>query len=485
MAPSAPEWKPHKYQKTAVKFLLEHQSAGLLLDPGLGKTSVTLAAFSFLKKRGLASKMLVVAPLRPCYLVWPAEIDEWKDFKHLRYVVLHGKDKEAKLEEDADVYIINPEGLEWLLGARNGKVNFKRWKQLGFDTLVLDELTKWKHSKGKRFKMMKQVLTTFQRRWGLTGTPAPNGLLDLFGQIYMLDGGNALGQYVTHYRVSYFVNPDGKGWKWVPQPGAPERIYEKLKPLCLRMEANDYLDLPQRVDQRFFIDMPDKIVEIYEGLEDDLIAKIDEGLIVASNAASASSKLRQLCNGAMYVDDDVASLVRGKKRTVMNFHDLKIEAVQELLEELSGQPLLLAYEFNHDLARLLEAFGKDTPYIGSGVSMKRTKEIEVAWNLGELPLLLGQPASMGHGLNFQRGNAAHVAWFSMFWDLELYDQFVKRILRQGNKALRVFNHHFIMRRPEGPTIDQLVYMAQRRKERGQQALSDALKDMRSARAARK
>lgn len=463
-------WKPHKYQKTALKFLLEHQAAGLLLDPGLGKTSITLGAFSFLLKKKVARKMLVIAPLRPCYLVWPAEIAQWDDFKHLKVVVLHGKDKDAKLAEDADVYVINPEGLDWLIGQRS----LKAFKALGFDTLVIDELTKFKKATGKRFKMLKTVLDTFQRRWGLTGTPSPNGLLDLFGQMYVLDLGNALGRFITHYRIMYFTNPDRQGWKWVPQPGADERIYERLKPLCLRMEAKDYLELPELVSNRIMLDLPPKARKLYDQLEDDMLGKLDADLVVARNAAAASTKCRQICNGAVYVDNDIASIVGGAERRVLDVHDVKLDAVEELLDELQGQSLLLAYEFNHDLERLIARFGKDTPYIGSGVSPKRSAEIEKAWNAGELPLLLGHPASMGHGLNFQRGNAAHVGWFGMFWDLELYDQFLKRVHRQGNKATRVFNHHFMMR----DTVDEVIYFAQRRKERGQQALSDALKALR-------
>lgn len=476
---SGQPWKPHAYQKKALKFLVEHQSAGLLLDPGLGKTSVTLAALSYLQEKKVAGSMLVVAPLRPCYLVWPAEIKEWHDFQHLSVAVMHGRHKEEEKARDVDVYVVNPEGLEWLMGDVTA---FKKWMRAkNIDTLVLDELTKWKHPKGKRFKLLKKYLYLFQRRWGLTGTPAPNGLLDLFGQMYMLDSGNALGQYITHYRMNYFVNPDGRGWKWIPQQGAAERIYERIKPLCLRMEAKDYLELPERQDVRLYIDLPPAVVKIYDALEEELIAKIDDGLVVAANAASASSKLRQICNGALYVDDDIAAKVRGLKRAVMEVHDLKLEALDDLVEELQGQPLLVAYEFNHDLDRLLHYFGKDTPYIGSGVTPRKTQSIETAWNAGDIPLLLGQPASMGHGLNFQRGNAAHVAWFSMFWDLELYDQFVKRVLRQGNKAKHVFNYHFITKRPTGATIDEIVWASQRRKERGQQALSDALKDIRNAR----
>jgi SNF2 family DNA or RNA helicase len=466
-----PKWQPHNYQKRAIKFMLERQAAGLLLDPGLGKTSIVLAAFDIRLQKKLARKLLVISPLRPCYLVWPAEIAKWKDFNHLRYSIIHGRRKEEALHADADIYIINPEGLDWLLK----NVDLRAWRSLGFTDLAVDELTRFKHSKGKRFKLLKKVLHTFQVRWGLTGTPAPNGLQDLFGQVYVLDEGNALGRYITHYRMNYFFNPDGNGWKWVPRAGAPELIYERLKNLCIRMRAEDYLkDLPQIIPNKIMLELPEKVRQLYDQMEDLMIAKLEEKLVVASNAAAASTKLRQICNGAVYVDDDMASIVHGSRgRKVLHVHDVKLEAVDELLEELQGTPLLLAYEFNHDLDRLLEHYGSGTPFIGSGVSARQTKEIESAWNAGEIPLLLGHPASMGHGLNFQGGNACHVGWFSMFWDLELYDQFIRRVARQGNKAPRVFVHHFMMK----DTVDEIIFFAQRRKMRGQNALSEALKEI--------
>jgi SNF2 family DNA or RNA helicase len=459
--------------------MLERQAAGVLLDPGLGKTSVVLAAFDILRRKNLARKILVIAPLRPCYLVWPAEIAKWSDFNHLRYAVLHGRHKEEALNSDADVYIINPEGLDWLLG----KMDMRRWRALGFDTLVVDELTRFKHSKGKRFKLLKKFLHTFQRRWGLTGTPAPNGLQDLFGQIYVLDEGNALGRYITHYRMQYFFNPDGNGWKWVPRAGAAELIYERLRNLCIRMRDEDYLkDLPVIIPNKIMLELPPAARDIYDKMEDVMIAKMEDKLIVAQNAAAASTKLRQIANGAVYVDDDMASIVRGSSsRKVLNVHDVKLEAVDELVEELLGNPFLLAYEFNHDLDRLLAHFGTGTPYIGSGVSANKAREIESAWNAGEIPLLLGHPASMGHGLNFQGCNAQHVGYFSMFWDLELYDQFIRRVRRQGNKAPRVFVHHFMMK----DTVDEIIWFSQRHKERGQNLLSDALSELKAAHARRK
>lgn len=464
----------HGYQKRAIKFLLEHGAAALLLDPGMGKTAVVLKALDALRKAGTGGKALVIAPLRVCQLVWPTEPGEWGDLEHIRVGLLHGSKKAQVLKdrENYDIFVINPEGLPWLLGSGSG-ADMREFKSYGFDTLVIDELTKFKNTKGTRFKLLKKYLGTFQRRWGLTGTPAPNGLIDLFGQMYILDLGRALGEYITHYRMKYFVNPDGMGWKWVLQRGADLLIYERIKPMAMRASAEDHLELPEIVPIKKFIDLPPKAQKVYDELEDLLIAGIDKKEIVAGNAAAASNKCRQICNGAVYIDDDLASKIVGKKRDVVVVHDLKLDALEELVDELQGEPLLVAYDFNHDLDRLRKRF-KDVPYIGAGVSLERAREIEREWNAGDIPLLLGHPSSMGHGLNFQKSNAQHVAWFNMFWDLELYDQFIKRVRRQGNKAKRVFVHHIMAR----DTIDEIVYFAQRSKTKTQTALLDALSSKR-------
>ena len=226
--PSSTPWKPHNYQKKAVKFLLEHAASALFLDPGLGKTSITLAAIKMLKKKKLLNKVLLIAPLRVCYSVWPKEIEKWTEFNDLKVVVLHGKHKDKALEEDADIYVINPEGLDWLLQVKKEKtasgktkvaLDLRRWKQLGFDTLIVDELSKFKNTNTNRFKSIKLILGTFGRRWGLTGSPASNGLLDLFGQCFVIDQGRTLGPYITHYRMKYF-NPTYDGFGWEIREGA-------------------------------------------------------------------------------------------------------------------------------------------------------------------------------------------------------------------------------------------------------------------------
>lgn len=473
--PSLPEFSKvaHSYQKRGIKFLLMHGAAALLFDPGMGKTAIVLKAFDALRKAKTATRALVIAPLRVCQLVWPDEPNEWADLKHLRVGVLHGKDREKVLAnvDDYDILVINPEGLPWLLtGSHNGRaVDKKRWKAVGADLLVIDELTRFKSTKGARFKLLKQVLPTFQRRWGLTGTPAPNGLLDLFGQMYVLDLGNALGQYITHYRMKYFRAVDPNGWKWVLQTGAAELIYERIKPLALRASAEDHLELPELVPLKIMVDLPPKVQDLYDDLEEDFLTKVGNKEIVAANAAAASTKCRQVANGAVYIDDDLLSRVQGKKRDVLQLHDGKIDALRDLHEELNGQQLLVAYEFNHDEDRLRKAF-PNAVFMSDAKSQAKAKAIEQAWNNGEIDMLIGHPSSMGHGLNFQKSHAQHVVWFGMTWDLELYDQFIKRIRRQGNKALRVFVHHIMAR----GTIDETIFFVQRGKARTQTALLDAL-----------
>lgn len=474
----APVWKPHGYQKKAAKFLLENAAGIALLDPGLGKTSISLFVLSILLEEKLIPRALVIAPLRVCYQVWPTEAAQWKDFQHLRVGVLHGKDKEEVLAsyEDYDLLVINPEGLDWLIGKHTPAILRRIF---GGAALVVDELTRFKNATGKRFKLLKRVLSLFARRYGLTGTPAPNGLLDLFGQCYVIDEGAALGRYVTHYKRDFFRPLDPNGWKWALQPGAEERIYERLEPLAIRMAAEDYLQLPEFITVRHDIELPPKVRKLYDQLEEDLISQFEGGTIVAGNAAAASTKCRQVCNGALYIDDDVASYVAGKKRTVLTLHELKLDAVEELLEDLQGNQLLLGYEFNHDLEAIIRRFGKNgkMPYIGAGVNAKQSAEYEREWNAGNIQLLPAHPASAGHGLNLQKSNAHHVGWYGIPWNYENYDQFNRRIQRQGNQSKRVTCHHFVARE----TVDVIALYDKTRKKRGQDDLFAALKAMRSSR----
>jgi SNF2 family DNA or RNA helicase len=458
-------WTPHAYQKHAAEFMIKTATAGLFLDPGLGKSSITLAAFKILKSKGYIRRMLVIAPLRPAHSVWPAEAEKWDDFADLKVCVLHGPSKEEDLrlllcggKNAADVYVINPEGLPWLFGHKfNGT-----WP---WEMLVVDESTRFKHANTQRFKTIKPWLTKFARRYILTGSPAPNGLMDLFGQIFLLDLGTTLGRYITHFRSAYFDATGYGGYTWVPRAGAAEEIYKKLKPLVLRMSAADYLDLDPYIPNTVKVDLPESALKIYKQMETMLIASVEDEVVSAANVAASTGKCRQIANGGIYNGE-------GPKRTSLDIHEAKLDAVEEIVEELGGKPALVAYEFEHDLARLRKRFGADTPYIGGGVSPGRFREIEKDWNAGRIPLLLAQPQSVAHGLNLQ-GVGAAVIWHSLTWDLENYEQLIRRVWRQGQKE-RVVVHHVVAR----GTIDEVIMRtaaAGGKKDRTQQALLEALK----------
>jgi SNF2 family DNA or RNA helicase len=465
----AKEWVPEAYMLSAMRFMLERGSAGLFLDPGLRKTSITLAVAKTLKKRHGRFPFLVVAPLRVCQLVWPAERAKWRQFHGLSMEVLHGPKKGEALRRKADVYVINPEGLEWLFEELRG---MDEWP---FEALVVDESTKFKRASSGRSKLLRAYLPHFRRRYILTGTPAPNGLLDLFGQVMILDLGNALGRYITHYRREYFLPTGYGGYTWVPQEDGERRIYRRLEKLVLRMDAKDYLKLPPLVGVEpqlvIEVDLPPAARKAYDEMEEDLIAKVEGGVVTASNAAVASMKCRQIANGGIYED---RQNVRWKK-----VHDAKTDAILELVESLQGQPLLVATDFRHDEERLLRALPKGTPAFSGGKSAKEVRRIEAAWNAGDLPVLLANPQSAAWGLNLQEHGRA-VAWHSLTWDLELYLQFIRRVWRSGQKG-RVFVHHVAAR----DTVDQALLKAVRKKDKTQGALLSALRDYARARRVRR
>lgn len=451
---SSSAWKPHNYQKKAVKFVLQNCCAGLLLDPGLGKTSIALAAIKVLLKEGVIDNALIVAPKRVCYLVWPKEQKKWIDFKDLDMTILHGKNKEKNLKANKDIYLINPEGLAWLLRHKSFKKKFAR------TALFVDESSKFKNTNSQRFKILRTCLHLFMRRYILTGSFAPNGLLDIFGQVFILDLGNALGRYITHFRNKYFYKTGYGGYEWRIQKGADVLIHERIRPLTMRLDAEDYLELPKVVINDIYLELPPEAQEIYSEMEDELYTAIKNKEVTAVNAAVATGKCAQIANGGIYDEDGKAHFI----------HDVKSEAVADLIDEINGIPALVAYEYGHDLERLLKALGKNTPYIGGGVSDKKSIEIEAAWNRGELPVLLGQPQSIAHGLNIQEsGN--HAIWHSLTWNFEDYDQFIRRLRRQGAAYDTVYVHRLIMK----GTVDELKLMALNRKFRTQKDLLDALK----------
>lgn len=446
----------------------------------LGKTAITLGAIKILSDKGIVRKTLIVAPLRVCHNVWPSEVTKWKDFEHLRVVVLHGPEKDRLLNEPADIYVINPEGLNWLMAQG-------RFKALGADVLVIDESSKFKHPNTSRYKTLKPVLPKFKRRWILTGTPAPNGLLDLFGQVFLMDLGRALGPYITHYRAMYFSPgatldrtvylPDGREINkkvsvgWTLNPGCDQIIYEKLAPYILRLDAQDYIKVPKIVEVDIEVDLPASVLKVYRDIEEEMVTQVEGNLVTAVSAASASVKCRQIASGGLYKQYEVDDLDRPRNREVLHLHDEKTEALLDLIEELQGAPLLIAYEFEHDLQRLRKALGDDLPVIGGGTPSHVADRIVRDWNAGKIPFMAGHPMSMGHGLNMQ-GAGRHVAWYTPTWNCELYDQFNKRVARQGNQHESVMVYRFLARK----TVDRAVVGALRTKAKNQNALLNALRD---------
>jgi len=439
---SAEPWTPDAEQLAGVKWLVERSAAALLLDPGAGKTSITYAAAALLKKKKMLHGLLVVAPLRPATQTWPAERDKWLDFNHLSVCVLHGKYKDQLAAQRHDVYVINYEGLDWLINSGTlAELLRKKW----IDVLVFDELTKMKNAskKAMRRKLLTPYLHRFARRWGLTGSPASSGLMNLFGQIGILDMGRCFGPYITHFRFKFFTQISE--YKYVMKPGAEDLIYETIKPVALRLELPPSVKLPAFRENDIYIELPPAARRIYDEMEQEMLAILDKEVLSAPTAGAVYGKCCQLASGAVFLSniDPVTGEPLRNKREWREVHEEKLDAVEDLIDELQGQQLLLAYWYEHDLERLLERLGKDTPYIGAGVSIKKAQAYEAAWNAKELPLLLGHPSSMGHGLNLQYSNARHVGWYTVTPDYELYDQYNRRLRRRGNKANTVTAHRFI------------------------------------------
>jgi hypothetical protein len=445
------KYMPHDYQKRAIEFGVKQGAGGFFLDPGLGKTSVLYAIYKVLKAQNAVTRLLVVAPLRPAYAVWPAEQQKWADFAGMKVAVLHGDHKLERLRGDADVCVINPEGLPWLARQHWGE-------DCRFDMLVVDESTRFKHPRTQRFKTLVSLLNHFRRRYILTGTPAPNGMLDLFGQIYLLDGGAALGRFITHYRLKYFQNPDGQGWVWRPLPGAVDRIIERISPLTVRMSAEEYLKLPELIINDVPVVLPPPAMKAYLQMEDTLMALVKDDVVLSANASVAFGKCRQLAGGGIYREADRACIV---------LHDAKLDAAEEIVEELAGKPVIIAYEFDHERIRLQERF-PDAPYIGGGVTPKRFKEIENLWNLGAIPVLLAQPQSVAHGLNLQRGGS-DLIFYSLTPNLEDYDQIIRRIYRQGQEQ-KVRVHRLLAT----GTVDEVIAAMLKKKDTTQKALFTGL-----------
>lgn len=446
-------FKPWNYQQYAINHIIDHEASGLFLDMGMGKTVSSLTAIEDLLLLGEATKVLVIAPKRVAEDTWSTEVEKWDHLKHLRISKILGtpKKREEAAESDADIYVTNRENVEWLVDNY-----FKNWK---WDTLIIDELSSFKSSKAKRFRALKKVRPYCKRIVGLTGTPAPNSLIDLWPQLYLLDGGERLGKTITGYRERYFVPGDRNQFvvfNYNLREGAEEAIHNKISDICVSMKADDYLDMPERIDNIVRIDMPKKALKEYEELEKELIIQLDDEDISASNSAVLTGKLLQMCNGAIYADET---------KEVINIHDEKLNALMDIIEAANGKPVLIFYSFKHDLIRIKDYLKKNKI---KGHELGCSEDIK-KWNDGEIPVLLLHPASAGHGLNLQYGGNI-IVWFGLTWSLELYQQACARLYRQGQKESVVI-HHIIAR----STVDEDVMKALQGKEINQNLLLEAVK----------
>lgn len=454
------QWQPHSYQVLGVQHLIENAGAGIILDPGMGKTSITLAALDILLKAGKISKVLIVAPLRVCRLVWPLEVRKWDDFNHLdicNLCEMDEADRLVKLRESHQIYLINPESLKAILSPR-------LWAGQGFDCLVIDESTKFKDTSTQRFKALKPHLGSFRRRYILTGTPSPNGYEDLFGQMYIVDLGAALGKFITHYRNMYFRQDPFDPYSLELMPGAKESIVEKIRPKLIHFSEKDFLDMPELVHNEIYIDLPPTARKHYKEMERHFFTLLDGGEpVFGPNAAVAGGKCRQIANGGLYLQRE-----GDPRRDFSPLHYEKLRALNDLVEQLQGQPLLTAYEFQFDADGIVRQIPRTVNI--TGAASRDLEMINESFNKGLLPHLIGHPASMGHGLNLQ-GACHHIALFGITWNYEYYAQFIKRVYRQGNAAERVYLHWIIAK----DTLDEKVAKVLMQKEASDEQVKAALK----------
>lgn len=441
------KYNPHNYQAYSTDFIINHKAAGLFLEQGLGKTVITLTAIWILLYDYFdATKVLVIAPLRVARDTWSRECEKWEHLRGLSISKVLGSERERKmaLYQKADIYVINRENVEWL-------IKNKEWD---FDTVIIDELSSFKSPSSKRFRALKKVRHKIKRIVGLTGTPAPNGLLDIWSQIYLLDGGERLGRTYSGYRSRYFhpqkyVN-GGIPTDYQINEDAEEKIYEKISDICISMKALEYLKMPECIFNKVPIELDEKEMKLYRQLERDLLLPLDDSEVDAANAAVLSNKLLQMAGGAVY--DEFGD--------VKTIHDKKLDALEDLIEAANGKPVLVYYGFKHERDRIKNRFD---------VGEINTSEDIAKWNGGEMQIALCHPASTGHGLNLQDGGCT-IIWFSMTWSLELYQQANARLWRQGQKQTVVI-HHIIAKN----TIDERVMVALENKDTSQAALIEAVR----------
>lgn len=438
----------HNYQNYAKDFILAHKVSALFLDCGLGKTITTLTAINELMYDSFEiSKVLIIAPLRVAQSTWKEEIEKWDHLNLLRYSIAVGDEKERlkALKQNSDIYIINRENVDWLV-TKSG-IDFN------FNMLIIDELSSFKSHTSKRFKSLLKIRPYFERVVGLTGTPSSNGLMDLWAEFRVLDLGERLGRYITHYRNEYFLPDKRNGaviFSYKPQLNAEERIYRRLADMTISMKSTEYLKMPELILNELEINLDEKDQMKYKRFKKEMVMTIQEKEIDAINAASLSNKLIQLANGSIYDED----------KKFYEVHNKKLDKLEEIIESANGKPVLVAYWFKADKERIEKRF--------------KVREIKTAddikqWNKGMIDLALIHPASAGHGLNLQSGGSTLV-WFSLTWSLELYQQTNARLYRQGQKDTVVI-HHLIIKN----TIDEDIMKSLKRKDKTQESLMKAVK----------
>ena len=442
-------FSPHDYQAYAIDYIETHPVAAVLLDMGLGKTVISLTAIANLLFDSFeAHRVLVVAPLRVARDTWPAEIEKWEHLQHLTFSVVVGTPKERRtaLMAGADITIINRENLQWLIEDSGFPFDY--------DMVVIDELSSFKNHKSKRFQALMKVRPKVKRIIGLTGTPSSNGLMDLWAEFKLLDMGQRLGRFITQYRNDYFLPDKRNGqiiYSYKPMSYAEDAIYRKISDMTISMKSTDHLKMPKLVSSRYEVKLSDAETQRYEDLKHELILQLPEGEVTAANAASLTGKLVQLANGAIYSDDG----------DIVEFHNRKLDALEDIIEAANGKPLLVAYWFKHDLERIKKRFDVR--------EIKSSKDI-TDWNQGNIPIAVIHPASAGHGLNLQAGGFSLI-WFGLTWSLELYQQTNARLWRQGQTAGTVVIQHIITK----GTIDERIMKALSMKELTQSSLIDAVK----------
>ena len=448
------KYSSHEYQRFAAEYIKSHPVAAVLLDMGLGKTRITLTALNDLLFDSFdIHRVLVIAPLRVARNTWSAEIEKWDHLQMLQYSIAVGTEAErlAALQKKSDIYIINRENVQWLVSESGIPFDF--------DMVVVDELSSFKNHQTKRFRALMKARPKVKRIVGLTGTPSSNGLMDLWAEFRLLDMGERLGKFIGQYRTQYFLPDKRNGqvvFSYKPLPGAEEKIYGKISDITISMKATDHLKMPELVNSRYTVYLSEEEMERYGELKKELVLQLPDGDITAANAASLSGKLSQMANGAVYSDAE----------DVITIHDRKLDALEDIIEAANGKPVLVAYWFRHDLERITERLHKlkiPALRLDTDGSIQR-------WNAGEIPVALIHPASAGHGLNLQAGGSTLV-WFGLTWSLELYQQTVARLWRQGQESKTVVVQHIITK----GTIDERIMAALSEKDTTQAALIDAVK----------